>query len=113
MEQTVDMTSLVIGPPIAGDVVLRPGDVVLVLGHATEEGPIVWIRGQRVVVEQFWDTVGERDATRQFNLAVDPSPGLEIQPLLQEWWVHGTYQGQEGWFDAFRSTITGHDGCAC
>jgi hypothetical protein len=50
---------------------------------------------------------------RQFDLAVDPSPGLEVQPLLQEWWVHATYGGREGWFDASRSEITGHDACAC
>lgn len=88
-----------------GPSMVEPGEIVLVLGHEPESGMWVWMRGQRYLAFDFWDTPLGR------SLGYAREPGLLLQPLHEEWWVRASYEGRTGWFDAFDTQVWGSDAC--
>lgn len=85
---------------------LAIGDTIYHLGHEPETGEIVWLQGVEVTVNWFW-------ADREEDLAQLNAPAVVVKPIKQEWWVRiRTFEGLEGWIQAWDKRIDGRDACA-
>jgi hypothetical protein len=88
-------------------IVLSRGDTVWHAGHVPEAGLILVIHGRGYLGGEFWrspeDIRSYPDEAHQ--------PGLLVQPLREEWWVHIRSGDRNGWIDAYHSKVNGSDAC--
>ncbi len=111
--ETTDLATYVLDPPFASFAsrdqapTLQPNDTAYVTGHVPELGMTVWVRGKEFLVEDFW---WEPELLREYP-NVPHRPGILVQPLREEWWVHVFYGERSGWLDEYHSAIDGADAC--
>ena len=84
---------------------LARGDTIYLIGHEPEMGHVVWAKGQRATVYEFWDDPTDeekRDAA---------SPAVLVRPIVHEWWVHIVHKGRRGWIQTWGRWFEGADAC--